>query len=325
MKNKSNLIVLLFISSLSLLSCKKLSDYEQQPQLATQNSRPLISDFYKKYGVKSQFFVIDANMESSVTGEKGTEVLFPAKCFTNSLGDTVTGSIQIELREILSRADMVLSNATTMSNDLPLVSAGEVLILPMQGNEKLNYAKPIKISIPANSIDTNMNLYTSNGTPENNNLDWDLLRNSKSYINYNTSKSANSRSANNYEVTIKLPEPVWINLNKVFAKNLLKTLTIKIDTSYINTISFIAIIDTFTTVLKAQPTSLAFSEDPNRKVGCYYLSLPIDMNIKIFGIAIKDDGIYFNKKDIYFTKSDTIDFQFIKTPEEEVVKELEAL
>lgn len=324
MKNKTNLILLFFVSSLSLFSCKKLSDYEQNPELATQKNVPLIADFFKKHGVKSQFFVIDANMESSVIGEKGTEVLFPAKCFTNSLGDTVTGSVQIELREILSKTDMVLSKATTMSNKMPLVSAGEVLVIPMLGKEILNYAKPIKISIPANSIDTNMNLYMSYGTPENNNLNWNLLRNSESYIKYNNTKR-NNRSEYKYNATIKLPQPSWINIDKAFPTNIIKTLTINIDTSYVYKTAFIVIVDSFTTVLEGEPKVISFSNDPNMKSGSYQFNLPLDMKIKIIGIIIKEDGIYFNKLDLFFSKADTISFNFIKTSEEEVVKEIETL
>ena len=86
-----------------------------------------IRDLQTQLGASRQTFTYTPGQVNTFTGAKGTVVTIPANAFMRN-GQPLSAPIQLTLREIFSRADMVLSNMPTVSNGALLESAGEVFL-----------------------------------------------------------------------------------------------------------------------------------------------------------------------------------------------------
>jgi len=98
--------------------------------------------FFEGEGEPSQFFNENANQDILVTGEKGTSILIPANSLMTNGGSLVNGNVDIELKEILDKGDMILSNKSTLaSNGAVLESGGEFFISVTQNDQALGITK----------------------------------------------------------------------------------------------------------------------------------------------------------------------------------------
>ncbi|OWP64123.1 hypothetical protein CDA63_05175 [Hymenobacter amundsenii] len=86
-----------------------------------------IRELQTQLGAARQTFTYMPGRANTFTGTKGTVVTIPANAFVRN-GQALTAPIQLTLREVYSRADMVLSNTPTVAYDLALESAGEVFL-----------------------------------------------------------------------------------------------------------------------------------------------------------------------------------------------------
>jgi hypothetical protein len=90
-----------------------------------------LKELQNQLGAPVQTFTYDPTRANTFTGSKGTIVSIPANAFVRN-GQPVAAPVQLALREIFSRADMVLSAMPTVSNGRVLESAGEVYLQPAQ-------------------------------------------------------------------------------------------------------------------------------------------------------------------------------------------------
>lgn len=155
------LLALVSTACLTFTGCKKNNEESPAPTST-------IKDFFDKTEVKSQTFTIDTdNGQSSITGNQGTKVTFPANAFITSNGTPVTGAVSIELKEIYNKSDMVLSDRPTMSNGRILISGGEIFIGATANGQELRLATNTNILIelaPTTTVDTTMGLFTGTET-----------------------------------------------------------------------------------------------------------------------------------------------------------------
>jgi hypothetical protein len=99
-----------------------------------------LEDFFKNNAVPLQKFTGVASNQITVTTAKGNKVEFPANAFVTLNNFPVTGNVTIEVKEILTPAEMVLNNMPTMSDGLPLESGGEFFVNVTQNNQELKLA-----------------------------------------------------------------------------------------------------------------------------------------------------------------------------------------
>ena len=64
--------------------------------------------------IESSFFDINCSRDTVLIGEKGTKITLHENTFVNKKGDFVTGTIQLELKECITKIDIVLANMQTM-------------------------------------------------------------------------------------------------------------------------------------------------------------------------------------------------------------------
>ncbi len=117
--------------------------------------------FFQQYGVQVQSFTINASAGGTITGSQGTKFIFQPNSFRTASNLTVTGTVNIQVKEIYSAADMILSNMPTLSSFGPLVSGGEYYLSATQGSNNLKLAPGMKYTAIMNSSDSayNMGVY----------------------------------------------------------------------------------------------------------------------------------------------------------------------
>ncbi|SNC66127.1 outer membrane protein assembly factor BamB [Hymenobacter gelipurpurascens] len=86
----------------------------------------------RRLGAPQQFFTYVPNRQNTITGLKGTIITIPANAFVKASGTPVTEPVLLEVREVFSRAEMVLTGTPTVSNGRLLESAGEIFLQPAQ-------------------------------------------------------------------------------------------------------------------------------------------------------------------------------------------------
>jgi len=107
-----------------------------------------------------QTYTINATNYHSFTCTNGTMInIFPNAFLTQS-GAAVTGVVTIEVKDILSKKDMILNNAMPISNGQLLVSGGEVYFNATQNGQKLkmNPASYVNMKVPTGIASSNQML-----------------------------------------------------------------------------------------------------------------------------------------------------------------------
>ncbi len=169
MKTKSKLKLLTLVVLVTAYGCKKDKEIESvnNPASGGTSQTSNMANFFTSNGVPIQSFSIDASTFELIEGNKGTKISIPSGSFLTQGGAPInSGNIQIELREIFSKKDMILSGIPTMANKLPLISGGEIFIKAMQNGSELKLASKnsVTVEMPTGvSPDYNMQeFYSSN-------------------------------------------------------------------------------------------------------------------------------------------------------------------
>jgi|GWRWMinimDraft_5_1066013.scaffolds.fasta_scaffold03594_3 hypothetical protein len=91
-------------------------------------------------------FTVNANIASVIT-PFGIRVNFPPNCCANSAGQPVTGKVQIEIKVVKKKGDMIRLSKPTTYNDSLLVTAGELFIQLKKDGQILQLAPSIRYNI----------------------------------------------------------------------------------------------------------------------------------------------------------------------------------
>jgi hypothetical protein len=126
-----------------------------------------INSFYEQSKPASQSFTVNGSTGGTITGTKGTRITFPANAFVNANGTIVTGPVTVELREILTKADMIYSKVFPIAYGWePLNSGGEFFVGATANGNKVNLRKGkfMDVTLPAQATDPNMKLFLGQDT-----------------------------------------------------------------------------------------------------------------------------------------------------------------
>ncbi len=143
------LLLTSIVAAITFAGCKKETPEPTPTPTPTPIPTPSIASlnaFFASEGAQSQFFTINNNTTQTVTGTNGTYVGFNPNSFVTMSGAPVTGNITIELKEIYTKKNMLLSNMPTNAVHYiggpqePLISAGEFYIHAKQGTADLKLA-----------------------------------------------------------------------------------------------------------------------------------------------------------------------------------------
>lgn len=159
----------------------------------------------------TQHFTLNAPTGGLVHGVKGVEFIFPPNAFETQSGAMVTGSVDIEVIEVLDIADMILLNITTVGEDngtrRALQSGGSVYVSARQGNNEV-FLGPLgmRIMVPAASLDPAMDVFTANRT-----IGEDLLWTTADSATITPVAVDTSSGGMNYGYQLQVDSMQWIN------------------------------------------------------------------------------------------------------------------
>jgi len=122
--------------------------------------------------IETQLFIIQGNKDTILTGKSGTILTIQKNTFANQKGDFILDNIKIELKECLTKFDMVIGNLTTTSNGKLLESGGMIYVNATSNDQQLNLAtnKTIGVELPVDSILSGMQLFE--GILDFNSINW---------------------------------------------------------------------------------------------------------------------------------------------------------
>lgn len=174
------------------------------------NNNP-INKLFNQIQTPSQTFTINAQSAHTLKGNNGTVIKIKANSFVDKNGNVVQGDVNLEVKEIYGKGDMISSNAHTVSNDMILESGGEMYMDASRNGEPLMLAndKPIQVEMPTNG---NGDMQLFYGRPDQNSINWTLANNNTTAPTSNS----NVNTGNSYNFNIN--GLGWINCDK-FRRN----------------------------------------------------------------------------------------------------------
>jgi hypothetical protein len=181
-----------------LSACNKVVEY--YPDKAENK----LSTVLEALGPENQAFTIDAARANTLQCSQGTELRVPANAFVDSNGNLVQGNVELKLKQVFEKGDMILNNRPTVSNGSLLESGGEFNLQATAGGSavKLANGKQIEIRVPVNNTVASadgMQVFVQ-GRDSRGNFTW---------IPVNTNLQV---SAGNYIFTVSTLQ--WVNIDK---------------------------------------------------------------------------------------------------------------
>jgi hypothetical protein len=161
---KLSLLVLVILS----VSCRKdvgsLKDSVQSqtlsdaasPSASGTRTYSSVEDFLKKNERALQEYHFSAEDGAQLVSPQGTTITIPPNAFLTTNQQLVKGQVTIQFKDLFKKADMVLSDkGTTTNNGTLLLSGGEFFINALQGTAGLVLNDTcLRIELPAEQTDT---------------------------------------------------------------------------------------------------------------------------------------------------------------------------
>lgn len=160
-------------------SCKK-EEPNNNVTIPTYKTYSSIDEIFNELSLKPKLVSVDAGKGGSFYGNSGTRYIFQPNSFQDGSGGTVTGYVQMEVTEWLTKGDMIFSGMLPMSNGAPLQSGGEIQVKVTSAGKEV-FLKPgmsFEAKIPQfGSNDTVMSIFRGRETGQSSNrVNWNFSR-----------------------------------------------------------------------------------------------------------------------------------------------------
>lgn len=139
MDTTKRFLILTGLAILSLAACKRVDNSPQTRYGSLSETRVLLE---RAPNVQT---VDGGNGGSYIFGR--CRVIVPANAFQTWSGGAVTGSIELQIRDVLRRGEMIFTRVLPVSNGDPLVSGGEVQIHAQQNGNPLRLRPGVALEI----------------------------------------------------------------------------------------------------------------------------------------------------------------------------------
>ncbi len=123
------------------------------PRVLTYSGSPyrILEEFFLKHRPPEQVFLINAARNSTIVGEKGTRLTFPAHSLSTTTGQRIDGQIQVRLTEISNPIDHLLAARPTASEDRVVDAVRQVQFKIFKDGAPLQLSEPVMMEIPVSS------------------------------------------------------------------------------------------------------------------------------------------------------------------------------
>ncbi|MDD5569953.1 MAG: hypothetical protein PHD97_02235 [Bacteroidales bacterium] len=300
MKKLLKICLGIIVISAMCIGCKK--DKNDDPDKGKYVSYENVRTFFSNNGEQSQSFKISAAQTQTITGKKGTKITFMANSFVNASGQAVTGDIDIELKELLDKHDILLSDKPTVSYGRLLETGGVFYIKATQNGQRLKSVNPVKISYNYTNLQNDMQVF-SLAYPTDSVPTW-TLRNDSSLV------TTDSLTYNMW-LYPTFPDSIgWINCDRFY--NVSPRTNIEVTSNDFPDINNTVIYIYFKTINSID----CIGKDNNNK----FISMPVpeNYNVTILAVSIKDKLLYYAKQDLTITTNAKVDVTFQVTTEDEL-------
>ncbi len=112
------------------------------------NAQMLLHNFFNETEPQARDFTIDASRMTIIVGTQGIRFSFQPFSFQDLTGQPVRGEVQLQLREIFRKGDMILANRMATSEDRLLECAGQFGLFAFQNGLPLETTQPITVEVP---------------------------------------------------------------------------------------------------------------------------------------------------------------------------------
>ncbi len=145
MKKIFNSLTIITLTTLALLSCKK-SD------TIVASTDDTYESFVKANTDAVQTFTIDAATGGTITGKRGTKIVFPPNCFANPDNSITNGNVQITLKEALLKKQWILEGLSATTDKEMLVSGGMLDIAVKRASDGAELKPAPAMLVPTPSL-----------------------------------------------------------------------------------------------------------------------------------------------------------------------------
>lgn len=123
---------------------------QQNPAIRTWRGSPYrnFEDFFSNKGVEIQCFSINPSRRTTIIGKQGTCLTFFPFTLIDHEGKLVDENVEIQLIEVFSKMEMILSGKVTTSEDRLLESGGQFCIQGFQNGKPIKLISPIRVALP---------------------------------------------------------------------------------------------------------------------------------------------------------------------------------
>jgi mono/diheme cytochrome c family protein len=143
MKNKIKTAVILLIFATCLFNCSKKEESSTSE--------------FNLGNIKEQVFKINLNQDTVLQTESGVLI----KLRKNTFKSTTLTAVELRVKEILTKADLIKSGISTIDEQGRLLETGGMVNIQTNPKIEINPKFPIQVSIPANGLNPSMKKYTA--------------------------------------------------------------------------------------------------------------------------------------------------------------------
>lgn len=286
MKLKANLLLFASASILLFAQCKKEKNEDPAPTnpTSTGSTAPTtITGLFAQNGVQIQTGTTNMAVAQNLT-IAGVKLEIPANAFVDAAGAPITGNVDLAIKGIFTKKDIILSGAPANSAGKLIATKGCVKVGASQNSQTLrvNPAANVYVNVPepgATPVGNLKKFYAAQISVTDTNKIWRLATDSSNIPTVFDSTTMK------YYYHAKLDSVAWLNTGYVW------------DTTATKTSVSISLDSTFT----ASNCAVYISLNGKLVVGALYSqgmgyysinNIPVGINVKFVAIAIKNGTYY---------------------------------
>ncbi len=100
-----------------------------------------LRNLYSQTTTQSDYYQLDPNTDHLIRAQKGTVIHIPRNAFVDATsGESVSQTVQVEIKELYNRSEYLNSNIATISNDQQLIAGGVVYLNASAAGRRLQLA-----------------------------------------------------------------------------------------------------------------------------------------------------------------------------------------
>jgi len=124
----------------------------------------------------SQEYFLSTKSDTFLSGKEGTIIFIEEGSFVNSLGEVITDSVVVTLKELYSIADIINSNTTMRSGDQILETGGMIQLQAYANGEQLSlgHGRSLVVHFPRKIANDSMRLFYGDENEVDGSIGWGL-------------------------------------------------------------------------------------------------------------------------------------------------------